>query len=282
MISIAIFLSTLVKHKGLFMKNINIRILIALCLAMLCLVACNKKAEEPAKTDNASAEQQIPPDPDIDPKAIIGIWTQTVDDADVYTFMEDGKCTLANKAAKTSKDCTYELLTPAKASSRFNMLIVRYPATDTEEAYENRIKIRLSGDMLETPYDNEGNVNEYNRFKKTDSNAAQADAPKDTEVAYEGKIEEDILGEWSEEVSEGPTVTYKFMPEGKCTYQAVMNPKGVDCTYKISDRTGNQFKLIVTREDALGGMKDFEETIEFKDGNLYFYVDNHPYKYNKK
>ena len=158
------------------MKNMNIRMLIALSIAMLCLVACNKKIE-PATPVDAVAEQQIPPDP----------------------------------------------------------------------------------------------------------NEAKADAPKDAEApAYESNIAEDILGEWSEEVSEGPTVTYKFMADGKCTFQDVMIPDGVDCTYKISDRTGNQFKLIVTRKDAWGDTKDFEEMIEYKEDHLYFYLDNHPYKYNKK
>ncbi len=179
------------------MKNFTTRfIFIAVCVAMLAFVACNKKTDDTAKSDAPAAAQddaaksdkdaaapQVPADPDIDPKAIIGTWKQTCDDPDVYTFTEDGKCSLKNVSSKSSKECTYELQTPAKANSRFNMLIVRYPAVGEEEAYENHIKVRISGDKLETPYDDEGNVNEYNTYNKIDPSELKEDAPADAKDA---------------------------------------------------------------------------------------------------
>lgn len=162
-------------------------ILIIACASALVLTSCNKKAEEaegPAKADNAVAEQPvpaeqaapaepaIPPDPAIDASALLGEWKQTVDDdPGLYIFMENGKCSAKDLMHETPVDCTYELLTPEKAQSRFNLLIIHFPAAGNEEAYDNRINIRISGDKLDFPSD-DGEVSEYNKYKKVDPNAA--------------------------------------------------------------------------------------------------------------
>ena len=257
-------------------------LIIATCLLTLSLVACGKKADEAPKTDNAAAAPAVPADPAIDAKDLIGTWKGTFDDPNIYTFMEDGKCKGKELTDNAPRDCTYEIKTPDKTGKRFNTLVMNYPASGDNEEYSTERFIRVSGDQFDF-IDNEGNTSEFNHYKKFDPNAAPAkDEKAEDAPAYAGNIQEDILGEWSEEVSEGPTVTYKFLKDGKCWFQDVMNEKGVDCTYKITPDTGNKFKLVVTREDILGGMKDYDNIIEFKDGNLFFYLDNHPYKYNKK
>ncbi len=267
------------------MKSIAQILILTLCVASLALVSCNKKAEEPAANANAAAPQEpaVPADPAIDPKALVGSWIQAVDDDPVsYDFMENGKCKAKLLTFNAPRDCTYEIKSPEQSGGRFNTLVVDFPASGDDEHFYNKDRIRLAGDELTFP-DEQGEVSIYNKYKKVDPNAAPAKADNaEAAPAYAGNINEDILGEWSEEVSEGPTVTYKFMPDGKCWYQDVMNEKGVDCTYKVSPDAANRFKLVVARPDTFGDMKDFEQDIEFKDGNLYFYLDNHPYKYNKK
>ena len=140
-------------------------LIIAICLACMALVACGQKTEP--KNDNAAAAQTIPPDPAIDPKALLGTWTQTVDDdPSIYTFMENGKCTEKELIDTAPRDCTYELQSPDKAGGRFNMIIINHPAAGDNEEYFTKERIRVSGDKLEFP-DIEGNVSMYNKYKKT-------------------------------------------------------------------------------------------------------------------
>ena len=171
-------------------------IIAAASLMFITLGACNKKTEEPVKTDNAEAAQAIPADPAINPKDLVGTWTQTVDDdPNIYTFMEGGKCKGKELTDNAQRDCTYELKTPEQTGGRFNKLIMKYPASGDKEEYYTESFIRLSGDNLELP-DREGNVSEFNKYKKGDLKAAPAkedkaeDAPADT-----AKKEEDVHAE---------------------------------------------------------------------------------------
>ena len=170
------------------MKKSFVQILItALCMTSLMFVGCNKKAEDTAKTEDAPSAQQevpaIPSDPAIDPKALIGYWTQTVDDdPSIYIFMENGKCKAKGLTDNAPKDCTYEIKTPDKTGSRFNQLVVDFPASGTEEHYYTESYIQLDGDNFTFP-DIEGNVSEFNKYKRIDPNAVPAKQDTPTEQA---------------------------------------------------------------------------------------------------
>lgn len=148
------------------------KLILTASLMLIALGACSKK-EEPAKTDDATA-QAVQLDPAIAPKDLIGTWQQTVDDdPNIYTFMENGKCKGKELTDKAQRDCTYELKAPSPNGSRYNMLIMTYPASGDQEEYYTKSRIQLSGDLLTFP-DSEGNVSEFNKYKKVDPNAAPA------------------------------------------------------------------------------------------------------------
>ena len=174
----------------------KLMIIAAASFMLMCLGACNKKTVDPVKTDNAEAAQAIPADPAITPKDLAGTWTQTVDDnPSIYVFMEDGKCKAKGLSDKDLRDCTFKIKTPKEYGGRFNILTVDFPASGDQEQYYTKSAISLSGDMLTFP-DDEGNVSEFNKYKKTDPNAVPAKADKPEEPpADTPKNEEDAPAE---------------------------------------------------------------------------------------
>ncbi|MBO4351235.1 MAG: hypothetical protein J6A01_09865 [Proteobacteria bacterium] len=174
----------------------KIIIIAAASFMLISLGACNKKAEEPAKTDNTEAAQAVPADPAITPKDLAGTWIQTVDDdPSIYVFMEDGKCKAKGLTDKDLKDCTFKIKTPAEYGGRFNILTVDFPASGDNEQYYTKSAISLSGDMLTFP-DDEGNVSEYNKYKKGELKAAPAKEDKAEEAPADApKNEEDVHAE---------------------------------------------------------------------------------------
>ena len=133
------------------MKNDLIRIIsIGVCIASLGLVSCSKKADETTKTENTASEQQVPDDPVIKPNALIGTWIQMIDDdPSVYTFLENGQCIVRESSNTPEKNCTYELKSPKDAGSRFNKIIMNFPASGDNEQYYTMSHIRISGDRLD-------------------------------------------------------------------------------------------------------------------------------------
>ena len=135
--------------------------------ALVLLISCSKKADVPEAADNAATEQAaeqaaapaapaIPPDPAIDASALLGEWRQTVDDdPSLYIFMENGKCKAKGLTDNEPRDCTYEIKTPDKTGTQFNMLIVNFPASGDQEQYYTQSRIRFAGELLTFP-DEEG------------------------------------------------------------------------------------------------------------------------------